>query len=165
LGGAAEALVRPIIAARCDGDNLPIFNRVTTAMRAGVALHYLDPVTTDLGPYPYREQFAIGHECVAEVVDCGDAVHGIRKGQRVVVPWSISCGGCRHCGEGLTSKCTRAGETLLSAYGFGSTMGPWGGAVSDLLRVPFADAMLVAVPDDVDPLKLASVLSLKCLYV
>lgn len=157
LGGPGEALVRPVIAARCDGDNLPIFNNVTTGIRAGVALHYLDPVITDLlGPYPYGKAFAIGHECIAEVVECGEQVRHFSKGQLVVVPWSISCGGCRNCSEGLTSKCSEAGGKLLSGYGFGTSMGPWGGTVSDLLRVPFADAMLVAVPAEVDPLKLAS---------
>jgi alcohol dehydrogenase len=45
---------------------------------------------------------------------------------------------------------------LLSGYGFGASMGPWGGTVCDLLRVPFADAMLVPVPPDIEPLKLAS---------
>jgi threonine dehydrogenase-like Zn-dependent dehydrogenase len=157
LEGAKEALVRPVIAARCDGDNLPLFNEVTTALRAGVALHYLDPLTTDLlGPYPYRGPFAIGHECIAEVVECGETVHGVRPGHLVVVPWAISCGTCGNCGGGLTSRCSGAGETLLSAYGFGPSMGPWGGAVCDLLRVPFADAMLVPVPDGVNPLSLAS---------
>jgi alcohol dehydrogenase len=157
LGGAQEALVRPVIAARCDGDNLPIFNRVTTAMRAGVALHYLDPVTTDLlGTHPYRAPFAIGHECIAQVVDCGDEVRSIKPGQLVIVPWAISCGGCRNCSDGLTSRCTRAGGALLNAYGFGKSMGAWGGAVSDLLRVPYADAMLVPVPAAIDPMQLAS---------
>jgi threonine dehydrogenase-like Zn-dependent dehydrogenase len=83
-------------------------------------------------------------------------VRSVRIGQLVIVPWAISCGACAHCGEGLTSKCTRAGNSLLSAYGFGASMGSWGGAVSDLLRVPYADAMLVAVPPSIDPLKLAS---------
>jgi threonine dehydrogenase-like Zn-dependent dehydrogenase len=157
LSGAQEALVRPVIAARCDGDNLPIFNRVTTAMRAGVALHYLDPVTIDLlGAHPYRAPFAIGHECIAQVVDCGDEVRAVKPGQLVIVPWAICCGGCRNCSDGLTSRCTRAGATLLNAYGFGASMGAWGGAVSGLLRVPYADAMLVPVPATIDPMQLAS---------
>jgi threonine dehydrogenase-like Zn-dependent dehydrogenase len=157
LRGPDEALVRPVIAARCDGDNLPLFNRLTTAMSAGIALHYLDPLTSELlGPYPYGKPFAIGHECIGEVVQCGDRVRLFRAGQLVVVPWAISCGGCRNCTRGLTSRCSAAGGTLLSAYGFGAAMGNWGGAVSDLLRVPFADAMLVAVPETMDPIKLAS---------
>lgn len=157
LGGAREALVRPVIAARCDGDNLPIFSSITTALRAGVALHYIDPIATDLlGPRPFEPPFALGHECVAEVVECGESVQHIHPGQLVIVPWSISCGTCNRCALGLTSKCAEAGSTVLSAYGFGQAMGPWGGAVSDLLRVPYADAMLVPVPESIDPLKLAS---------
>ncbi len=157
LGGSLAALVRPVIAARCDGDNLPIFNSVTTAMRAGVALHYLDPVTTELlGAHPYAAPFAIGHECIAQVVECGEAVSGFVPGQLVIVPWAISCGACRNCGDGLTSRCSAAGDSLLSAYGFGASMGSWGGSVSDLLRVPYADAMLVPVPESIDPMLLAS---------
>jgi hypothetical protein len=40
---------------------------------------------------------------------------------------------------------------MFSAYGFGSAMGSWGGAVSDQLLVPFADAMLLPVPMDLEP--------------
>lgn len=157
LGGPMEALVRPVIASRCDGDNLPIFNHVTTGLRAGIALHYFDPMVAELlGPSPYGKPFALGHECIAEVVDCGEEVTELRKGQLVIVPWSISCGHCPTCAHGLTSHCAEAGDTFLSGYGFGESMGPWGGAVCDLMRVPFADAMLVPVPTDIDPIKLAS---------
>lgn len=157
LQSPKEAIVRPLVASRCDGDNLPLFNNVTSPMRLGLALHYLDPITADaFGRAPYRGPFAIGHECVAEIVSCGEEVKHFRPGAKVIVPWSISCGGCRHCNLGLTSKCLEAGETLISAYGFGPTMGPWGGMVSDLVRVPYADAMLVPVPTGIDPLHLAS---------
>ena len=138
LGGPKEALVRPVIASRCDGDNLPIFNHVTTGLRAGIALHYFDPMVSELlGPSPYGKPFALGHECIAEVVACGEDVRDIRKGQLVIVPWSISCGHCPTCARGHTSNCSEAGETFVSGYGFGESMGPWGGAVCDLMRVPF----------------------------
>lgn len=157
LQSPKEAIVRPLVASRCDGDNLPLFNNVTSPMRLGLALHYLDPITADaFGRAPYRGPFAIGHECVAEIVSCGEEVRHFRPGATVIVPWSISCGRCQHCNLGLTSKCLEAGETLISAYGFGPTMGPWGGMVSDLVRVPYADAMLVPVPTGIDPLHLAS---------
>jgi alcohol dehydrogenase len=83
-------------------------------------------------------------------------VSAFKRGDKVIVPWAISCGGCFNCKSGLTSKCSDAGDTYLSAYGFGQSMGPWGGMVSDLVRVPFADAMLVPVPEDIDPVSLAS---------
>lgn len=80
----------------------------------------------------------------------------VKFGDKVIVPWVISCGLCPLCRVGLTSKCSAAGDTYLSAYGFGPYMGPWGGMVSDLIRVPFADHMLVPIPPEIDPLALAS---------
>lgn len=156
LEGPNEALVRPFVAARCDGDSVFLFRHITRLMQLGLALHYLDPVAYDLlGRRPFAPPFAVGHECVAEVIAVGSAVRTLRVGQQVVVPWAISCGACAHCGIGLTSKCATQ-PTLVAAYGFGAAMGSWGGAVSDLLRVPYADAMLVPVPDGVDPVSIAS---------
>ena len=152
-----DAIVRPLAAARCDADKIFLFNDLTRLMQAGVAVHYLDPVTTDLwGKQPFRGPIPVGHECVAEVMTCGEAVTQFKQGDRVIVPWAISCGGCSHCLTGLTSKCTEAGETLVSGYGFGEALGSWGGMVSDRVRVPYADAMLVPVPKDIDPVSLAS---------
>ena len=157
LESPMDAIVRPLAAARCDGDKVFLFNDITTPMRVGLALHYLDPVTTDLlGRNPYKGPIPVGHECVAEIVSCGDEVAFFKRGDKVVVPWAISCGACLHCASSLTSKCLKAGETFLSAYGFGESMGTWGGMVSDFLRVPFADNMLVRVPKGVDPVSLAS---------
>ncbi len=157
LQSPKEAIVRPFVASRCDGDKLPLFNNVTSAMKLGLAIHYLDPLVRDLlGSDPFKGPFPFGHECVAEVTECGAEVWNVKRGDRVIVPWSISCGHCFNCDHDLTSKCTNSGDTLLAAYGFGSAMGPWGGAVSDRLRVPYADAMLVPVPAGVDPVAIAS---------
>jgi alcohol dehydrogenase len=49
-----------------------------------------------------------------------------------------------------------AGETLFSGFGFGEPMGPWGGMITDTFRVPFADNMLVKIPNGIDPISLAS---------
>jgi len=126
-------------------------------MRLGIALHYLDPLISDLlGSRPFQGPFAFGHECVAEVIECGTDVKTVKRGDRVVVPWAISCGHCWRCEHGLTSKCSNSGDTVIAAYGFGPAMGDWGGAVSDRLRVPYADGMLIRVPPSVDPLALAS---------
>ena len=153
----SDAIVRPFAAARCDGDKVFLFNDITKPIQIGVALHYLDAVTFDvLGKNPYQGPIAVGHECIAEVVSCGDSVANFKPGDKVIVPWAISCGTCFLCKSGLTSKCSEAGDTFLSGYGFGPGMGPWGGMVSDRFRVPFADHMLVAVPQGVDPLALAS---------
>lgn len=157
---AAAAVVRPFVVGRCDGDVLPVHTRgLPRAFQAGLKTGLIDPVVGHIcGTTPFRGPFAIGHECVAEVVEVGAEVRAVRPGDRVVVPWSVSCGTCATCARGLTSKCQTAanGERVLSAYGFGPASGPYGGMVADLLHVPFADAMLVPLPAGLDPLRVAA---------
>jgi len=121
LEGPGEAVVRPLAVSNCDADQMIL--RGETFFR---------------GPFP------IGHEFVAEVVDVGDEVASVTPGDRVVVPFQISCGTCARCRKGLTAGCLTAGGRGM--YGFGAVGGDWGGAMSDSVRVPFADHMLVPVP-------------------
>ena len=157
LEATTDVLVRPLAAARCDGDKVFLFHDITPAMQVALAIHYVDPINSTLfGKKPFKAPIPIGHECVAEVVKCGEDVKNFKVGDQVIVPWAISCGSCSHCLTGLTSKCLDAGYTLLSGYGFGESMGPWGGMVTDEFRVPFADHMLVRVPNSLDPVSIAS---------
>jgi threonine dehydrogenase-like Zn-dependent dehydrogenase len=158
LQAPTDAIVRPIVVSRCDGDTLPIHRHVTRAMQAGLKTRIIDPAVGHIcGAAPFAGPFAIGHECIAEVVALGDAVTTLMIGDRVVVPWSISCGDCEPCRRGLTSKCgTTTHDRLLAAYGFGPSCGPYGGMVSDLLRVPFARHMLVPLPAGLNPLRVAA---------
>ena len=162
LKDSGDAIVRPIVVGRCDGDTLPIHRHVSRAMQTGLKAGLIDPAVAHIcGPLPFAGPFAIGHECVGEVLQVGSAVTRVAVGDRVVVPWSISCGACERCRRGLTSKCltTRrgpTGERVLAAYGFGSASGSYGGMVSDLIHVPFADHMLVPIPDGLDPLRVAA---------
>jgi alcohol dehydrogenase len=132
LQGDGEALVKPLAVALCDLDG---------AFLAGLV--------------PVGDPFPLGHECVGEVVDVGDDVRGVTPGDRVVVPFQISCGACPACVGGHTGSCTTVPRG--SAYGMKPLGGDWGGALADLLRVPFADAMLVPLPDRVDAAAVASV--------
>lgn len=125
------ALVRPFAAATCDFDHLI----VAGALRA---------------PLPV----AIGHECVAQVLEIGSEVTNVRVGDRVIVPFQISCGACGPCRRGRTSAC--AAVPWLSCYGLGAMSGDWGSAFSDVLAVPYADAMLVPLPENVSPLDAAA---------
>lgn len=135
--GPDAAVVRPIAVSTCD----------------------LDPLVA-LGASPFPLPLRIGHECVAEVVAVGERVLGVRPGQRVVVPFQISCGTCVPCRSGRTSNCTSVPP--ISMYGFGVAGGHWGGAYADRLAVPYADAMLVPLPDGVDPVAAASVADTVC---
>ncbi len=70
----------------------------------------------------------------------------------VVVPWHICCGDCEQCRAGLTASCLEARSAC-----FGLPLGGhWGGLFSDLVRVPYADAMLVKLPYGLDPVLVAS---------
>ena len=131
LGGAGEALVRPLAVAVCDLDHLMIH-----------------------GQAPIPGEIALGHEQVGEVVAVGDEVTGHRVADLVSVPFQISCGFCDFCKRGRTGDC----ETVppQSMYGFGMVGGDWGGALADLVRVPFADAMLVELPKGLEPVSVAS---------
>jgi alcohol dehydrogenase len=127
-----DALVRPLAVAACDLDSMIVQGRT--------------PLT---GP------IALGHEFVAEVVEPGEGAAGIGVGDRVAVPFQISCGDCATCRAGLTSDCESVPPR--SMYGFGALGGDWGGALSDLVRVPYADHMLVPLPECIEPAAAASV--------
>jgi len=149
---AGDALVRPVAAARCDLD-VGILAGAGKRLAWGLRLGMVDPcIRYHLGPRPLVGPFAFGHECVATVEACGPQVTRFSVGDLVVVPFQISCGHCARCRRGLTALC----ETVPSTSMFGVGRGSWGGALSDLVRVPFADAMLVAVPTGVDPVAVAS---------
>jgi alcohol dehydrogenase len=132
----------------------------------GAVVHPLAVATCDLdrplalGRTPFPLPLRFGHECVAEVISVGERVRTVTTGQRVVVPFQISCGACPVCRQGRTGNC--AGVPPISMYGFGVGGGHWGGALSDLLAVPYADAMLVPLPEGIDPVAAASVADNVC---
>ena len=74
------------------------------------------------GATPYPLPIHLGHECVAEVVE---GPEGFDAGDRVIVPFQVSCSTCARCRRGLTGYCETAGP--LSMYGFGADAGEWGG--------------------------------------
>jgi alcohol dehydrogenase len=88
------------------------------------------------------------------VLEIGDAVTSFTPGQRVSVPFQISCGECAPCRQGRTSNC--ATVPFMSSYGFGPAVEQWGGFLSDAVCVPYAEQMLVPVPDGLASTAVAS---------
>jgi alcohol dehydrogenase len=126
-----DAIVRPLAVARCDLD-----------------------LYIATGVVPMQGPFAFGHECVAEVVDAGPAA-GVVPGQRVIVPFQLSCGDCPSCRRGFTGSCEA--YPPLAAFGLaGAPRTDFGGALASRMRVPLADHMLVPLPDGLDPVSVAS---------
>jgi alcohol dehydrogenase len=94
------------------------------------------------------------------VLSVGERVSTVKPGDRVIVPFQINCGKCAPCRAGRTGSCTDVFPA--AAYGMGLATGHWGGAFSDQLAVPSADAMLVALPDGIDPVAAASLADNVC---
>jgi threonine dehydrogenase-like Zn-dependent dehydrogenase len=128
IAGDGEAIVRHLAVATCDLDALIV---------GGVS--------------PFPAPFTLGHEGVAEVLDVGDGVTTVRPGDRVLVPFQLSCGTCVACRQGRTGNCETVPFAATYGFGFGPDNTKWGGFLSDAVRVPYADAMLVPVPDGLAP--------------
>jgi alcohol dehydrogenase len=148
-----HAIVRPFAVAKCDLDDAFLFNNISLKIRLGNMLGLIDPSYKSTFGNLLKGPFAFGHECVAEVVEIGEGVSKFNIGDVVSVPFQISCGTCISCISGLTSVCLETPG--VSTYGFGKHV-QFGGAMSDYIKVPYADAMLLKIPDHIDPIHLAS---------
>lgn len=103
----------------------------------------------------------MGHETMGEVVDVGGGVDGkLKKGDRIVVPFTIICGECEQCKRGNFSVCETTnrkrhladkafGHTTAALFGYTHLTGGYPGGQAEYLRVPFADATHIKVPDGI----------------
>ncbi|MDO1580940.1 zinc-dependent alcohol dehydrogenase [Rhizobium oryzicola] len=101
----------------------------------------------------------MGHETMGEVVETGSDMRGkLKKGDRVVIPFTILCGECDQCKRGNFSVCERSnrnkgmaekafGHTTAGLFGYTHLTGGYPGGQAEYLRVPFADATHIKVPD------------------
>lgn len=129
--------------------------RITTTAICGSDLHMYDGYIAGLQPGDI-----LGHEFMGEVVDVGSEVKNLRRGDRVVVPFTIACGRCFFCERGLWSACDNSNPNawmLEGLYGFAGSglfgyshmMGGYAGGQAEYVRVPFADVGPFKVPDGV----------------
>ncbi|TYL49868.1 glutathione-dependent formaldehyde dehydrogenase [Nocardioides sp. BGMRC 2183] len=120
--------------------------RITTTGLCGSDLHLYEPLAPFMTPGD-----VIGHEPMGVVEEVGSGVRNLAVGDRVVVPFNISCGECWTCSRGLYSQCettqNRDQGTGASLFGYSSLYGAVPGAQAEYLRVPFADFGPVKVPD------------------
>ncbi|EKF60073.1 alcohol dehydrogenase GroES domain-containing protein [Agrobacterium albertimagni AOL15] len=101
----------------------------------------------------------MGHETMGEVVETGSGMNGkLKKGDRVVIPFTITCGECEQCQRGNFSVCERSnrkkelaekafGRTTAGLFGYSHLTGGYPGGQAEYLRVPFADSTHIKVPD------------------
>jgi threonine dehydrogenase-like Zn-dependent dehydrogenase len=108
--------------------------RITTSTICGTDIRIFE------GLIPAPTGAALGHEFVGVVEEVGEAVRRIRPGQRVVSPFSTSCGGCFWCRKGLLTSCPER-----QFFGVGQL----GGGQGERVRVPLADSTLERLPETV----------------
>ena len=131
-----DAIVRITSTAIC-GSDLHLYNGLVPTMQKGDIL---------------------GHEFMGEVVEVGNRVQRLSVGDRVVVPFPISCGACSQCTAGNFSTCENSnpngwmaeklfGHATAGIYGYSRLTGGFAGGQAEYARVPFADTGPVKVPE------------------
>jgi threonine dehydrogenase-like Zn-dependent dehydrogenase len=135
-----DAIIKVTSCAIC-GSDLHLFHNLIPAMLPGDIL---------------------GHESMGEVVEVGSAAKSkLKKGDRVVIPFTIVCGECDQCRRSNFSVCERTnrkkdlgdkafGHTTAGLFGYTHLTGGYPGGQAEYLRVPFADTTHVKVPDGID---------------
>jgi len=127
--------------------------KITASAICGSDLHLLNGYMPTM-----KSGDILGHEPMGIVAEVGSAVRNLKVGDRVVVPFTISCGACFFCKKGLFSCCDTSnpnaeiarkamGHSPAGLFGFSHMMGGFAGGQAEYLRVPFAD---------VGPLKIES---------
>ncbi|MFC4551220.1 MULTISPECIES: zinc-dependent alcohol dehydrogenase [Halorussus] len=127
---------------------------VTATAICGSDLHLYDGYMPTM-----REGDVLGHEPMGEVVEVGDAVDNLQVGDRVVVPFPISCGSCWFCEEDMYSLCDNSnpnaemarevmGQSPAGIFGYSHMLGGYAGGQAEYLRVPYADIGPIKVDSD-----------------
>lgn len=134
--------------------------RITSTAICGSDLHLLNGVVKTM-----EEGDILGHEFMGEVVETGAGVKNLSAGDRVVVPFTISCGQCLYCQSNLWSLCDNSnpnawitekafGQTTSGLFGFSHMNGGYAGGQAEYVRVPFADVGPLKVPSGIPDEKL-----------
>src|SRR5262245_13683826 len=123
--------------------------RVTRAAICGSDLHLLHGLVPDT-----RVGHTFGHEFTGVVEELGRDVKTLKRGDRVVVPFNISCGRCFFCERGLFGNCENtnpsSNDIASGVYGYSHTTGGFEGGQAEYVRVPFADVGPTRIPEDME---------------
>jgi threonine dehydrogenase-like Zn-dependent dehydrogenase len=133
-------------------DARDVILKITSTAICGSDLHLYN------GLMPTMEKGdVLGHEPMGEVVEVGSAVTKLKVGDRVVVPFTISCGECFFCQKGMFSLCDTSnpnaevaskamGQSPAGLFGYSHMLGGFAGGQAEYLRVPFADVGPIKIP-------------------
>ncbi|MGG6310829.1 zinc-dependent alcohol dehydrogenase [Paenibacillus macerans] len=121
--------------------------RITSTAICGSDLHIYN------GEIPgMYDDYVIGHEPMGIVEDVGPDVTRVKKGDRVIVPFTVACGECFFCRHQMESQCDHANENRDTGgyFGYSSRYGDYAGGQAELLRVPYGNFVPFVVPKEAE---------------
>lgn len=141
--GAKDVKVKEVPDAKLEKKD-DIIVRITSTAICGSDLHIYR------GGLPTRKDYVIGHEPMGIVEEVGPEVTKVKKGDRVVLPFNVSCGDCYYCQNDLESQCDNSNdnpEVDSGGYlGFTERYGDYAGGQAEYLRVPYGNFMPFVIP-------------------
>ncbi len=122
-----------------------IIVKVTSTAICGSDLHLIHGMVPNM-----PKGFVLGHETMGIVEEVGKDVHRVKKGDRVIIPFPISCGHCWYCEHDLWSQCDNSNENGETGayFGYSKTFGGYDGGQAEYLRVPYANVGPTIVPEE-----------------
>ncbi|KKE77962.1 glutathione-dependent formaldehyde dehydrogenase [Bacilli bacterium] len=125
-------------------DPQDIIVKITSTAICGSDLHLYQ------GNFPLPIDYMIGHEPMGIVEEVGPEVTRVKKGDRVVIPFTVACGECPYCHNHLESQCDHSNPHYDSGgyFGYSEKFGNYPGGQAEYLRVPFANFTPFVIPED-----------------
>lgn len=122
-----------------------IIVKVTSTAICGSDLHLVHGFIPNL-----PKGFILGHETMGIVEEVGKDVNKVKKGDRVVVPFPVSCGHCWYCEHDLWSQCDNSNPNgeVGGIFGYSDTYGGYDGGQAQYLRVPYANVGPTIIPEE-----------------
>ena len=122
-----------------------IIVKITSSAICGSDLHLIHDMVPNL-----PQNYIIGHEPMGIVEEVGSEVRKLKKGDRVIVPFNVSCGECFYCKHDLTCMCDNSNPNGENGgfFGYSDTFGGYPGGQAEYMRVPYANFTPFKIPEN-----------------